>query len=108
MHVLPQSHGTGGAEEMTFGPAYDEDLDGERIRTQLDHIRAFMLSFREKDAWWTLGEIAHATRYPEASVSAQLRHLRKERFGSYVVQKRRRAGAGTWEYRVSMKEEVGV
>jgi len=50
-----------------------------------------------------LSEIAAAAGDPEASVSAQLRHLRKPRFGSYVVEKRPRGdrSAGLFEYRVS-------
>ena len=79
----------------TFGPAYDERLDGKRIARQMDQIRNFMLG----SEWLTLNEIAAATGYPEASVSAQLRHLRKPRFGEYEVEKRRRT-VGTWEYRV--------
>ena len=38
----------------------------------------------------------------EGSISAQFRHLRKQRFGAYAVEKRRRQPAGgTWEYRVT-------
>lgn len=51
--------------------------------------------------WRTLSEIARELGYPEASVSAQLRHLRKPEFGSYLVDKRRRkAQSSVWEYRV--------
>jgi hypothetical protein len=56
--------------------------------------------------WRTLYEIAKATGDPETSTSAQLRHLRKPRFGGYVVEKRRRtATAGTWEYRLLIGRE---
>jgi len=65
-------------------------------------------------AWLTLGEIAEATEFGEASISAQLRHLRKARHGRYRVEKRRRKAAIAvaepvvtarnatviWEYRV--------
>lgn len=81
----------------TYGPDFDERLDGERIRTQLDCIREYMLSV----GWKSLQEIKSVLRYPESSISAQLRHLRKERFGAYVVEKRRRGLSGTWEYQVS-------
>lgn len=51
--------------------------------------------------WRTLSEIAQVLGYPEASISAQLRHLRKPDFGSYLVDKRRRPNSpGYWEYRV--------
>ncbi len=85
-------------ESLTFGPAYDEQIDGPRVATQLERIRGYCLG---EHRWRTLGEIAQATGYAEASVSAQLRHLRKPRFGAYDVQKQRRQPAGgTWEYRV--------
>jgi len=80
----------------TFGPAYDEKLDGKRIATQMETIRKYM-----PDAGWqTLAEIESALGYPQASISAQLRHLRKKKFGSCIVEKRRRT-RGTWEYRLS-------
>jgi hypothetical protein len=82
--------------------------------TQLAAIREVMMRALCGDAWLTLGEIAEATEFGEASISAQLRHLRKARHGRYRVEKRRRKTAvavtescltarnGTviWEYRV--------
>lgn len=81
----------------TFGPAYDEELDGKRIATQLERVRDFML---KSHGFYTLDEIAVATGDPVASVSAQLRHLRKVRFGSFTVNKRRIGKTGLWEYQV--------
>jgi len=80
----------------TFGPTYDEQVDGERLRKQHERIRNLMIDGH----WRTLHEISACLAYPESSVSAQLRHLRKQKFGGYLVEKRRRAG-GLWEYRVS-------
>lgn len=81
----------------TFGPAYSETIDGERIRKQHEVIRDLCLDGR----WRTLGEISAATGYPPASVSAQLRHLRKGQFGSYRVEKQRtELHPGLWLYRV--------
>jgi hypothetical protein len=53
--------------------------------------------------WMTLRELSDLTNYGEASISAQLRHLRKPHFGGYLVVKRRRGlvAGGTWEYRIS-------
>jgi hypothetical protein len=50
--------------------------------------------------WRTLAEIEAATGDPQASISAQLRHLRKRRFGSSVVERRPRGdrSAGLYEY----------
>jgi len=41
--------------------------------------------------------------YPESSVSAQLRHLRKPKFGGHTILKRRRfSGHGLWEYQLHL------
>lgn len=81
------------------GQVYDPLHDDQRMRHQLGMIFAVMMD----GSWRTLGEISHVTgNLPEASVSAQLRHLRKPRFGSYVVQKRPRGyrAHGHFEYRL--------
>ena len=83
----------------TFGPAYDERQDGLRIRKQIEVIREVMLV----NAWLTLADISRITGYPESSCSADLRHLRKQTFGAYRVDKRRRT-SGTWEYQVRKPE----
>ncbi len=103
----------GGQQEnlRLFGPAYERRLDSARLRTQLAVIRDVMLSAAGRDpetsGWYTLRELAQLTGYGEASISAQLRHLRKPQFGGYVVAKRRRRGeglrAGVWEYRVVVR-----
>jgi hypothetical protein len=58
--------------------------------TQLHGIRNLMLRAARRGAWLTLSEIAGLTEIGEASVSAQLRHLRKRRFGRHLVEKRPR------------------
>jgi len=87
------------------GPDYVPSLDHRRLTDQHRKIRALMLDGR----WRTLHEIAEATGESEASVSAQLRHLRKPRFGSYVVDKRRRGQAkrALFEYRVMVASLIG-
>jgi len=80
------------------GPDYDPELDHDRLSNQIDRVRDLMLDGR----WRTIRRIAALTRDPEASVSAQLRHLRKKRFGGYTVEKRRvnDPKSGLFEYRV--------
>ena len=81
------------------GPGFDPALDGDRLTRQLDAVRVWMLGH----GWQSLVEIAEGTGYGTAaiaSISAQLRHLRKARFGGYTVERRRRT-AGTWEYKVN-------
>src|SRR3989442_9968846 len=77
--------------EARSRPARQRERD-YRLRTQLETIREVMLSAAQRDSWLTLWEIAAITHYGEASISAQLRHLRKPAFGSYGVEKRRREG----------------
>ena len=88
-------------EPMTFdGPVYNPDLDQARLTGQIKRIFDLMKDNR----WRTLTEISVRTGEPEASVSAQLRHLRKPRFGSHVVEKRRRGEgkSGLWEYQLNV------
>jgi hypothetical protein len=76
-----------------------------------------MLSASQCDTWLTLDELSMLTHYPPASISAQLRHLRKQEFGGYEVEKRQRLSGrilhgedfGTvWEYRLQRGVRVGL
>jgi len=78
-------------------------------RRQRDVLCDVMLGARKCGTWLTLDELAMLTHYPPASISAQLRHLRKPEFGGYDVEKQQRASGkilrgedfGTvWEYRL--------
>jgi hypothetical protein len=69
------------------------EYDARRLRSQREVIRDAMLAAAECDTWLTLGELRALTRYGEASISAQLRHLRKLENGGYEVAKRRREDA---------------
>lgn len=97
------------AKPMRFnGPDYEPKHDRERLSRQHEKIRALMLD----GIWRTLDEIADATNEPHASISAQLRHLRKARFGAFVVEKRSRGDRanGLFEYcvRAPTEEERGM
>ena len=88
------------------------EYDARRLRSQREVIRDVMLAATECDTWLTLGELRALTHFGEASISAQLRHLRKLENGGHDVSKQRRegaivAGASTdgrgecvWEYRI--------
>ncbi len=80
-----------------------------RMPTQLDVVRQVMLLAAQYGSWVTLEELARKTHFPEPSISAQLRHLRKEQHGGFAVEKRRRtsdevlrtnARERVWEYQV--------
>lgn len=92
----------------TFGPAYDREIDGPRLATQMVRVRGYMLSSFTPD-WLTMAEVAEGLarlypgeRFPVQSVDAQRRHLKKTKFGRYRCEKRRRGGerSGLWEYRL--------
>jgi hypothetical protein len=84
---------------------------GKRVvrRRQRDVLCDVLLSARQCETWLTLDELAKLTHYPQASISAQMRHLRKPQYGGFVVEKRPRTAStvlrgedfGTvWEYQV--------
>ena len=80
------------------GSDYVDDRDRKRLTGQILRIHSLM----SDGAWRTLREIADKTGDPEASVSAQLRNLRKVRFGKHEVGKRNRGNpsGGLFEYRL--------
>jgi hypothetical protein len=79
------------------------------LKRQRDVLCDVMLPAGACETWLTLVELSRLTQYGEASISAQLRHLRKPQYGGYVVEKRRREVAEVlcsvehgpvWEYRL--------
>jgi len=85
------------------GPVYEPAHDQARLTGQLLRVFEAMA-----DAHWrTLAEIEAITGDPPASISAQLRHLRKRKFGSFTVDKRARGdrAIGLWEYRLVLTPE---
>jgi hypothetical protein len=78
------------------GPA-DNARDCDRLCGQI--LRVYDALYAGH--WLTLNEIHQATGDPEASISAQLRHLRKHRFGGHDIRKRRRNDGNQWEYRLN-------
>ena len=79
------------------------------VRNQREVLREVVLAAGECDTWLTLLELSRLTHFGEASVSAQLRHLRKPQFGGYVIEKRQREvdevvradGGVVWEYKLN-------
>ena len=83
------------------GSDYIPARDDVRLTGQL--LRVF--TTMQTGTWRTLAEIARTTGDPHASVSAQLRHLRKPRFGGHTIEKRHRGdpATGLWEYRLTVR-----
>ncbi len=91
--------------ELRFdGPVYSPEFDQARLTGQIQRVYEFMAA----GGWHTLDEIARGTGDPHASISAQLRHLRKPRFGSHTVDKRPRGDRenGLWEYMLIVNTET--
>jgi len=87
------------------------------LRTQRQVLCDVMLAAGQCGTWLTLQELAQLTCYGEASISAQLRNLRKPRFGGYVLEKRPREvdevlrgeALGTvWEYQLRRRVRIVV
>ena len=105
------------AEPVRVFEAPTDEVCLEEDETQLAAIRELTTRASARGIWLTLAEIAEATEFAEASISAQLRHLRKAHHGGYHVEKRHRCstrggvatmrkirdtrrGPVIWEYRV--------
>jgi len=87
---------------MTFdGSTFDERQDGERLESLLVRVARFM----DDGCWHTLAEVCAACGGTEASCSARLRDLRKERHGGRIVD-HRRVRAGLWRYRLVPEREA--
>ena len=104
---------------MMTGSARKNETErvAQRPPSQREILRDVMLSATACDTWLSLDELSRMTSYPPASISAQLRHLRKERYGGYGLGKRQRAGVKlfspveepsatgpVWEYQLSRRE----
>lgn len=96
----------GAQETLPFdGDTFDPKKDGARLTGQLKKVMELM----RDGEWRTLAEIQAKVGGSEAGVSARLRDLRKQKFGTHMVERRRvHRGdmgpdecVGVWEYRVS-------
>ena len=67
------------------GETYDPPKDHARLTKQLDRVFTVMRDGRYR----TLAELAACVGAPEGSVSARLRDLRKQKFGGWVVDRKR-------------------
>lgn len=82
------------------GDTYTQEYDQKRLTGQLRAIYDVIIDGK----WRTLDEINKLTNAPHASISAQLRNLRKKRFGSHEILKRARGdrSTGLFEYRLEL------
>lgn len=80
------------------GSDYKPERDNIRLGAQLERIFNLM----KDGAWRTLEEIELKTGDPQASISAQIRHLKKQRFGGHTVNKEY-VGNGLFKYQLIVK-----
>ena len=85
--------------EKFDGSDYTPELDDERLDKQIDRVKKACRS----GVPMTLAAIAKETGDPEASISAQLRHLRKEKHGSHSVDKIH-VSHGLYLYKVTLND----
>ncbi len=81
------------------GADYRHNRDSARLASQYQSIFNLM----QDGEFRTLSEISRLTGHPESSVSAQLRHMRKPRFGSHTVN-RTHCGNGLYKYQLIVSE----
>ena len=77
------------------GDDYKHERYHARLTGQIRRVYDFMFD----GAWRTLNEISDATGDPHSSVSAQLRNLRKKRFGGHNIE-RKYMNDGLYSYRL--------
>jgi hypothetical protein len=82
-------------QEKFAGADYVPSRDDRRLTGQIERVYNLMSDGK----WRTLRQIAEGTGDPEASVSAQLRHLRKAKWGAHTIE-RRHIEFGLFEYRL--------
>ena len=85
------------------GSTFDPAKDLKRLKSQQGDVAWAMSDGK----WHTLNHLAFRTGHPEASVSARLRDLRKPRWGSNIIQRRRHLAGALWEYRLLKAESEG-
>lgn len=93
------------------GPVYEPEFDQARLTGQILRVYDTI----KNGEWLTLDDIhtriiRTCEKYdPQPSISAQLRHLRKARFGGYTIEKRPRGerGNGLWEYALNKETDLG-
>jgi hypothetical protein len=81
--------------------------------SQREILRDVMMSASSRGMWLTLRQLAAITKFGEASISAQLRHLRKRQNGGYLIGRQlrepkaasRTATEPLWEYKLKLRRK---
>ena len=87
--------------ELKFdGSDYIPERDNKRLTRLIDMVFNLM----KDNKYRTLEQISDITKGPQASVSAHLRHLRKQKFGSHIVNKKY-IGDGLYTYQLIVNKQ---
>lgn len=70
-----------GDEPAFAGSHYNPAVDDQRLTLQIGRVFEAMCD----GGWHTIADLAAAINDPPSSISAQLRHLRKPRHGSWMI-----------------------
>jgi hypothetical protein len=79
------------------GATYDAEKDHARLTSQLQRVSLIISDGR----WHSLFQLSKLTGDPEGSVSARLRDLRKDKFGSQIIERKRKGN--TFLYRLGVR-----
>lgn len=82
------------------GITFDATKDTARLNRQMELVYGVM----KDGGWYTLAEVSQRSGAPEASASARIRDLKKQKFGGHVVERRRRS-KGVFEYRLLVRKQ---
>jgi hypothetical protein len=78
------------------GDTYAPALDRKRLSGQLERVFNSMSDWQ----WHSLADLSLHLGGTEASMSARLRDLRKSKFGSHVIDRRRVGTTGLFQYKL--------
>lgn len=86
------------AKRAFDGASYEPDQDHKRLRKQLEAVRSIMAD----GEYHTLAELAGKVGCETQSASARIRDLRKPRYGSETIE-RKRIDGGLYGYKLVAK-----
>ena len=92
--------------DLFDGSDIEPENDNVRLTGQLQKIFKLMSTGK----WYTLSEVENLTGYTTASISAQLRNLRKKHLGSHTINKRRKGDrkSGLFEYQLIPSKQCNI
>ena len=100
--VCPICNPQGSLFDAPFdGDDYVDSRDRQRLKGQMQRVYNCLNDYR----WWTVDDICRVTGDRNgASISAQIRNLRKPKFGAYIIEKEHK-GNGLYAFRMLPQEE---